>query len=1060
MPKTKQSMKTVLINNGRNARRFAKPALQHLAGTSLAAAAWLALAPVAALATPYATCLTNDAGTISFRLNESADSVKVVWNGGATENDLGARSAGLHTVVLGVSGTFQVVVKKASPAGFVSPIAPNRGAVLQIGTDTNLARFTNPRGLAVNTDPASPYFGRVYVANGAAGTTTNSLFGPNRTSGDGIYLLNADLTDASGDGDTARTGGLDFTTGGTVSPYRLTIGQDGNLYISDWSDSTGTLSVTDPNVSPGTGFNVLGGPLGSPFPVTASRIHGSIAAAVVEGSLGANNLTAYVIDEDLQPDPASTTQNARNSLWRHDIGGALPGPASFPTRIGTTPWLNFASQTMDLSRGTNGYFYVNNYRSTGSDRGGLYVLDASGTLLWDSLSKSRELLGDGAANDLLRATGGGAISPAGDFAAVINLETNGITVVPLAGGIPDLTNRIIFHGFGFPGPQGRDVAFDLAGNLYAISSGAQAMRVFSPGGTTVATTGSDGTFALVRPPSVSVVATDALARETGPDTATFSIFRSGDTSHPLTVTYTLTGTAVNGTDYLTNELTATIPIGATNVDVVITPVDDTLAELAESVVLTLTSGAQYDIKAPVFARADIVDNELPLVINLIPVRTNTYEGTPGTPLVFTIERRGETNLDLFGLVLNFSGSATIAIDYPDLIVPYIPPGLVYTNITIVPIDDPIYEGDETVIAQVVAGTEPYVPGPSSVFHGIISDNDYPPAAVLFADNFETDSSANYDVRFGANNGLTDYDVNFSYDYSAQSIPPAPHTSGGTTRGLYLRVNKNDATALGSAGVNVYPLFETFTNNYALRCDMFLSFGTAGTTEHAQLGLNHSGLFTNRVSQSADANNSTAGGDGIWVGIETDGSNNRDYTAYSYPTPASLPVAITNRTATSLASVITAPPYAFAGSPGNGPSNPRTWADVELSQFNGLVTLKVNGIVIYQFPNTTGVNGGTILLGMNDQFDSIGSPVNFVVFDNVQVLRLDFEVTHVGRSGDQVTVDFVSAFGAFPGEFKLQTSTALPGNWVTDTSAVITQTVDGFRATTTASEAVKYFRIVK
>ena len=70
------------------------------------------------------------------------------------------------------------------------------------------------------------------------------------------------------------------------------------------------------------------------------------------------------------------------------------------------------------------------------------------------------------------------------------------------------------------------------------------------------------------------------------------------------------------------------------------------------------------------------------------------------------------------------------------------------------------------------------------------------------------------------------------------------------------------------------------------------------------------------------------------------------------------------------------------------------------------------------------------------------------------------MTKVNRSGDQVTVDFISTYGAFPSEFKLQTSTALPGNWTTDTGAVITQTAEGFRATTTATEAVKYFRIVK
>ena len=83
-----------------------------------------------------------------------------------------------------------------------------------------------------------------------------------------------------------------------------------------------------------------------------------------------------------------------------------------------------------------------------------------------------------------------------------------------------------------------------------------------------------------------------------------------------------------------------------------------------------------------------------------------------------------------------------------------------------------------------------------------------------------------------------------------------------------------------------------------------------------------------------------------------------------------------------------------------------------------------------------------------------------MFDNLRVVRLEFDIKNVSRSGDQVTVDFVSTYGALPSEFKLQTTTMLPGNWAIDPSAVITQTAEGFRATTTATESVKYFRIVR
>ena len=160
-------------------------------------------------------------------------------------------------VNVGASGVFQVSVYQVSPTGYTIPVGPNQGGFRQISTDGSLLRFPQPRGVAVNTDPASAYFGRVYVANATAGPITVTAYAGTRTAEDGIYLLNSDLSDALQLGDTARTAGLDFATGTTVAPYRLSVGADGNLYVTDWSDTAGSLYVTDPNVAPGTGLRSL-----------------------------------------------------------------------------------------------------------------------------------------------------------------------------------------------------------------------------------------------------------------------------------------------------------------------------------------------------------------------------------------------------------------------------------------------------------------------------------------------------------------------------------------------------------------------------------------------------------------------------------------------------------------------------------------------------------------------------------------------------------------------------------------------------------------------------------
>jgi hypothetical protein len=1019
-------------------------------------------------ARPYATGLTNSGSAISFRLNESADSVKVISAGGTVTNDLGALDAGPHTFPLTITGPYEVEVFKVSQPGFIAPIEPNRGAVLQIGTDTNTTRFNNPRGVAVNTDPASPYFGRVYVANGSAAAATFP-----RAVGDGIYVLNPDMTDALGQGDTPLTGGLNFATGGAVAPYRLSVGQDGNLYITDWSDISGSLYVTDPDVSAGSGQNVLGGLTGSTNPVTTARIHGSIAAAVVEGSLANGDLTAYVIDEDLQNDRETATRNMVNSLWRHDIGGTLPGPEVMPTflREGGSEWFDTVSQTMDLDRGTNGYFYVFSNRSVGSDRSGVTVLGPSGgDLLFTSLQASREFTGNPSQNDLLRTTGGGAVSPHGDYLALINFETNGITVVPLVDGVPDLTNRLVFHGMGSVAAQGRDVAFDLAGNLYAVSSGAGLLRVFSPGGTSTTITGSDGTFRLVLPTSVSVLAEDTDGNEQGADPISFKVIREGSTAQDLTVNLIWSGTASNGIDYITRPATVVIPAGQSEVIIPITPIDDTEAELTETVILTLGVSSEYNLGAPVAVNGTISDNETPVVLRISALDTNAYERFPSDTLGFTITRLGNTNTSQF-VLFALTGSATLDVDYvrnwEDQLV-LIPEGVVSTNIFLSPLDDREFEGDETVTVAITPN-DYQVESPGSASGRIVED-EYGTENIVFSDNFNTfDSSTNWGLMFWAANDIPDYTVDWAFDYSVLGIPAAPRSEDLDTHGVRIAVNKNEGTARGAAAVNLYPTNHTFSGDYALRFDMYLQYGgTAGQTEHALVGINHSGTVTNRMNQSdtTPARDSTHGADGIWVAIETDGSANREWSVYTSTNVAAQPALITNRTAASVASLVPSPPYSAAGAPGNlSSSSTKTWAAMEMSQVGDVITLRVNGNTIYRFTNSFGFNAGTIMIGHNDQFDSVGTPPteNFVIFDNLRVVRLGgtgaVTITNITVSANTVQLDLVSPDGGVPSEFHVEsTPTLTPPNWAEETAATVSATPNGFRATMPTNGAMRFYRV--
>jgi subtilisin-like proprotein convertase family protein len=124
-------------------------------------------------------------------------------------------------------------------------------------------------------------------------------------------------------------------------------------------------------------------------------------------------------------------------------------------------------------------------------------------------------------------------------------------------------------------------------------------------------------------PVVDVTATDANAAEQGLDPGTFTITRSGSTSSALTVYYAIGGSATNGVDYNALSGSLTISAGATSGVVTVKPIDDTLVETSETVILTLSSSASYKIGTHSSATVVIADNDM-------PSRTYTSGNVPKT----------------------------------------------------------------------------------------------------------------------------------------------------------------------------------------------------------------------------------------------------------------------------------------------------------------------------------------------------------------------------------------------------------------------------------------------
>ena len=111
-------------------------------------------------------------------------------------------------------------------------------------------------------------------------------------------------------------------------------------------------------------------------------------------------------------------------------------------------------------------------------------------------------------------------------------------------------------------------------------------------------------------PVVKVVAADAVANEAGPTSGTFTISRSGNTGDDLVVQYNISGTASPDIDYDPIPESIIIEAGSTTATIVITPIDDSLAENDETVSITLISDADYIVSASDMATVTIESDEL------------------------------------------------------------------------------------------------------------------------------------------------------------------------------------------------------------------------------------------------------------------------------------------------------------------------------------------------------------------------------------------------------------------------------------------------------------------
>ncbi len=110
-------------------------------------------------------------------------------------------------------------------------------------------------------------------------------------------------------------------------------------------------------------------------------------------------------------------------------------------------------------------------------------------------------------------------------------------------------------------------------------------------------------------PTITVSVPDDSMSEPGPDTATFTLNRSSETGSALTAFYTFAGTATQGSDYTeSGSGSVTFAAGAIATNVVVSVVNDAEAERLETVILTITPDAAYNVGSPSTGTATIIDD--------------------------------------------------------------------------------------------------------------------------------------------------------------------------------------------------------------------------------------------------------------------------------------------------------------------------------------------------------------------------------------------------------------------------------------------------------------------
>ena len=304
--------------------------------------------------------------------------------------------------------------------------------------------------------------------------------------------------------------------------------------------------------------------------------------------------------------------------------------------------------------------------------------------------------------------------------------------------------------------------------ILTLSAGS-GYEVGSPGSHTL-------TIAASNPPVASFASASQTVQE-GSGTSDVTVNLSPAPAADITLAYTVGGTATSGSDYTALSGTLPVPKDATTATIPVAIVDDGANEDAETVVLTLSAGSDYDVGSPGSHTLTIAASDPPAV-SFASASQSAQEGSGTSSVTVTLSPAPAADITLSYTV---DGTATSGSDYTALSgTVAVSAGATTATIPVAIVDDGANEDAETVVLTLATGSGYEVGSPGT--HTLtIAASDPPAASFALASQTAQEGSGTSNVTVNLSPApASDITLSYTVDGTATSGSDYTALSGTVT----------------------------------------------------------------------------------------------------------------------------------------------------------------------------------------------------------------------------------------------------------------------------------------